>query len=217
MPALDDLMLRVEQAHDQRLSLLATGRAMALHGFARAFIDRYEQAKLLRGWLDFDDLILKARALLTDPKVAAWVLFRIDGGIDHILVDEAQDTSPDQWDVVRKLAEEFSSGEGARTDVARTLFVVGDKKQSIYSFQGADPREFDRMQAEFKQKFNDAGAPFQETTLDYSFRSSSAILRLVDQAFDQRIRAGFDKEQPAHRPLRTPCPAVLICGPWSKR
>ncbi|MEP3919121.1 double-strand break repair helicase AddA [Ascidiaceihabitans sp.] len=194
MPAAEDLMMRVESARDMRLSLLAVDRAEALHAFAKAFITRYEHAKLLRGWLDFDDLILKARGLLNDEKVAAWVLFRIDGGIDHILVDEAQDTSPDQWDVIRKLAEEFSSGEGARTDVARTLFVVGDKKQSIYSFQGADPREFDRMQAEFKQKFRDASAPFQETTLDYSFRSSSAILRLVDQTFDQRLQAGFDKD-----------------------
>lgn len=194
MPALNDLMARIERSRDMRLSLIAARRTEVLNAFARAFLKRYESAKLMRGWLDFDDLILKARGLLTDAKVAAWVLFRIDGGIDHILVDEAQDTSPDQWDVIRRLAEEFSSGEGARSDVERTLFVVGDKKQSIYSFQGADPREFDRMQAEFKQKFNDAGAPFQETTLDYSFRSSSAILRLVDQTFDNRIEAGFNKE-----------------------
>ncbi|MDG1471289.1 MAG: double-strand break repair helicase AddA [Ascidiaceihabitans sp.] len=194
MPQLEAFMLRIEDVRESRLALMSAHRTQVLHAFASAFIGHYERAKLVRGWLDFDDLILKARQLLNDDKVAAWVLFRIDGGIDHILVDEAQDTSPDQWDVVRRLAEEFSSGEGARADTLRTLFVVGDKKQSIYSFQGADPREFDRMQAEFKAKFDDAGASFQETTLDYSFRSSAAILRLVDQTFDNRIQAGFAKD-----------------------
>ncbi|MCY4181138.1 MAG: UvrD-helicase domain-containing protein, partial [Litoreibacter sp.] len=88
---------------------------------------------------------------MTDQSVAAWVLFRLDGGIDHILVDEAQDTSPAQWDVIRLLSEEFFTGAGAR-EKQRTLFVVGDKKQSIYSFQGADPAEFDRMRAYFQAR-----------------------------------------------------------------
>jgi ATP-dependent helicase/nuclease subunit A len=191
MPQLEALILRIEDTRDRRLALQSARRTKVLHDFAHAFVSKYEQAKLVRGWLDFDDLILKARQLLTDEKVAAWVLFRIDGGIDHILVDEAQDTSPDQWDVIRKLAEEFSTGEGAREGVERTLFVVGDKKQSIYSFQGADPREFDRMQAEFKDKFAAINAPFQETTLDFSFRSSAAVLRMVDQTFDNKTQAGF--------------------------
>ena len=191
MPQIEALMLRIEDTRDKRLALQSARRTSVLHNFASVFVSHYEQAKLVRGWLDFDDLILKARHLLNDEKVAAWVLFRIDGGIDHILVDEAQDTSPDQWDVIRKLAEEFSTGKGAREDVERTLFVVGDKKQSIYSFQGADPREFDRMQAEFKDKFAAIGALFQETTLDFSFRSSAAILRMVDQTFDNRTQAGF--------------------------
>ncbi|TMM52588.1 double-strand break repair helicase AddA [Sulfitobacter sabulilitoris] len=194
LPLLNDLMQRVEEARQPRLALLAARKTYALHRFAARFVPLYEHEKLIRGWLDFDDLILKARQLLTDPRVAAWVLFRIDGGIDHILVDEAQDTSPAQWDVIRKLAAEFSSGEGARSNVARTLFVVGDKKQSIYSFQGADPREFDRMQAEFDTKLTAAGHVFQDSTLDHSFRSSSAILRLVDATFDNRIQAGFAKD-----------------------
>ena len=191
MPALDALMKRVEAARDGRLALQAARKTFALHKFAARFIALYEEQKMLRGWLDFDDLIFKARDLLNDPAVAAWVLFRIDGGIDHILVDEAQDTSPAQWDVIRKLAAEFSSGEGARKDIARTLFVVGDKKQSIYSFQGADPREFDRMHAEFKAKLEAAGQRFQSLTLAYSFRSSTAVLDVVDTAFEHRAEAGF--------------------------
>ncbi|MFK7836970.1 MAG: double-strand break repair helicase AddA [Sulfitobacter sp.] len=193
MDQLNAFMLRVEDARSARLALQAAEKSYALHLFAKQFLARYENAKQLRGWLDFDDLILKARALLTDRDVAAWVLYRIDGGIDHILVDEAQDTSPRQWDVIEKLADEFHSGSGARSNVDRTLFVVGDKKQSIYSFQGADPREFDRKAALFEDKISAAGKPFQHRSLDYSFRSSSAILRLVDTAFDPRRRPDFDK------------------------
>jgi ATP-dependent helicase/nuclease subunit A len=122
------------------------------------------------------------------------VLYRIDGGIDHILVDEAQDTSPRQWDVIEKLTDEFHSGSGARTDVERTLFVVGDKKQSIYSFQGADPMEFDRKSIVFQEKIGAAGKVFQRRSLDYSFRSSSAILRMVDTVFDPRRRPDFDAQ-----------------------
>lgn len=194
MPALEDFMRRVEDARAARLALAAARKSLALHRFATRFVALYGEQKLLRGWLDFDDLILKARDLLTDPAVAAWVLFRIDGGIDHILVDEAQDTSPTQWDVIRRLAAEFSSGQGAREDMARTLFVVGDKKQSIYSFQGADPREFDRMHAEFKAKIEAAEQRFESLSLAYSFRSSPAILDVVDAAFEGRTDAGFDSE-----------------------
>ena len=192
--ALNNFMLRVEDARDARLALLAAERATALSHFARAFLVRYQAAKVQRGWLDFDDLILKTRALLRDKADAAWVLYRIDGGIDHILVDEAQDTSPEQWEVIEALAEEFHSGEGARADTPRTLFVVGDKKQSIYSFQGADPREFDRKSQTFEEQFTAANLPFQQRSLDYSFRSSSAILRLVDTVFDPRRRPEFDKQ-----------------------
>ncbi|MEW9920511.1 double-strand break repair helicase AddA [Marimonas sp. MJW-29] len=194
MDRVNAFMRRVEDARDARLALETAEKTVALHAFARAFLRRYEAAKQQRGWLDFDDLILKARALLRDDRVAPWILFRIDGGIDHILVDEAQDTSPRQWDVIEALTAEFYSGAGARPDVDRTLFVVGDKKQSIYSFQGADPQEFDRKREMFGEKFEEAGKVFQKLPLEYSFRSSSAILRLVDTVFDPRRRSGFDAE-----------------------
>src|SRR6056297_3395215 len=158
MDGIEQWMARVETAREARLALLTVERTRVLHDFARAFIRRYSSAKQRRGLLDFDDLILRARDLLTDPSVAAWVLYRIDGGIDHILVDEAQDTSPVQWQVIERLAQEFTAGEGARADVARTLFVVGDRKQSIYSFQGADAREFDRMRREFGHRLTPARA-----------------------------------------------------------
>ena len=194
MPAINAWMQRVEDARAQRLALSAARKTHALHQFAVQFLPRYEQAKTLRGWLDFDDLIDRARALLSDEKVAAWVLWRIDGGIDHILVDEAQDTSPAQWDVIRKLAAEFTSGQGARAEDTRTIFVVGDKKQSIYSFQGADPRQFDQMQTEFAEKIRAVDRAFQTQTLAFSFRSASAVLDLVDRTFDGQEDAGFTQD-----------------------
>jgi len=192
MPAIEALMERVEAARDTRLALAAAQRAQALQALAEPFLGLYTAEKQRRGWLDFDDLILKAGQLLSDPNVAEWVLYRLDGGIDHILVDEAQDTSPQQWQVIERLAQEFTSGQGARADIRRTIFVVGDKKQSIYSFQGADPREFDRMRADFAGRLRDTDAPLRNLTLAHSFRSASSILALVDATFRDQVEAGFD-------------------------
>ena len=186
LPQLDALMLRVEAARPRRIALQAAQKTAILHRFASTFLPLYEAAKAARGYLDFDDLITRAKALLTDPSVAAWVLFRLDGGIDHILVDEAQDTSPDQWRVIELLSAEFTAGLGTR-DEARTLFVVGDKKQSIYSFQGADVAAFDEKQADFKASFLAAQQNFVPLELEYSFRSSPAILRVVDDTFADRF------------------------------
>jgi ATP-dependent helicase/nuclease subunit A len=188
-------MTRVEEARAARLALAAMQKTRALHDFAQAFLPGYEQAKQLRGWLDFDDLILRARDLLTDRDVAAWVLYRLDGGIDHILVDEAQDTSPVQWQVIERLAQEFTSGHGARAGTDRTIFVVGDKKQSIYSFQGADPREFDRMQRDFAERLSATGTPLQSRVLAWSFRSSLAILTCVDCCFEDSADSGFAPDE----------------------
>ena len=212
MPLLEAFMLRIEAAREQRLALVAARKTHVLHRFAAAFLPEYERRKQLRGWLDFDDLILRARQVLNDPAVAAWVLYRLDGGIDHILVDEAQDTSPDQWDVVEKLAQEFTSGEGARSGVERTIFVVGDKKQSIYSFQGADPQAFDRMQAEFGRKLAESDSKLWDSTLEYSFRSSSAILSLVDILFENRAEAGFHKDS-LHRAFKSDLPGRVDLWP----
>ncbi len=203
LDALNDLMSRIEDAFPRYRAFNAARRTHALHRFAGAFLPAYESRKAARGWLDFDDLILKTRDLLTDPRVAAWVLYRLDGGLDHILVDEAQDTSPTQWQVIAALAQEMASGIGAQDDRLRTIFVVGDQKQSIYSFQGADPAEFDRMRRHFADRLAPPGPGLANRALEFSFRSSDAILRLVDHTFaawrdpqgpqpDMRHRAVFD-------------------------
>ncbi|MFN3953900.1 MAG: double-strand break repair helicase AddA [Pararhodobacter sp.] len=182
LDALDDLARRVEAARPRRLALALLARSRALHAFARRWAVALGAAKARRGWLDFDDLILRARRLLSDPQVAQWVLFKLDGGIDHILIDEAQDTSPQQWAVIERLTQEFTAGQGAR-EALRTIFVVGDKKQSIYSFQGADLRGFDRMRSQFDRALADAGQRLNHMELQHSFRSSEAVLRLVDHCF----------------------------------
>ncbi|UWP95307.1 double-strand break repair helicase AddA [Aliiroseovarius crassostreae] len=201
MPHLEQMMERVADTKPLRSGLYSALKTTALHRFATWFVAHYELAKQQRGWLDFDDLIVKAGDLLTDPAVAAWILYRLDGGIDHILVDEAQDTSPAQWRVIDNLSREFTSGLGARDDVNRTIFVVGDPKQSIYSFQGARPDKFEEMRDNFRDKLGQIGKPFQDLPMEFSFRSSPAILQFVDHALhDQgglgdafKHRAFFDK------------------------
>ncbi len=177
------LQERLALALDQQHALLTAQKTLAMYRFAGPFLARLDAHKRNRGWLDFDDLIEKTAALLSDPEMAGWVLFRLDGQIDHILVDEAQDTSPAQWRVIASLAQEFTAGAGAR-DAERTIFVVGDPKQSIYSFQGADPAAFSDMKQHFRAGFGAIGKPMQDLRLEYSFRSSPAVLDLVDHALD---------------------------------
>ena len=156
----------------------------ALLTIAADMLGRYEDAKKSRDALDFDDLILRTSALLAGAGSAEWVLYKLDEGVDHILVDEAQDTSPAQWDVVAALAEEFFVGQGSRDDVVRTLFVVGDEKQSIFSFQGADPAAFHRMKAHFARHAEAVQGEFA-IDLEYSFRSTASVLSLVDGIFNR--------------------------------
>ena len=186
-------MDRTEAAYHHLLALAALDRTQALYAFATRFVPAYRARKALTGQVDFDDLIGKARDLLSDAQVAAWVLFKLDGGIDHILVDEAQDTSPAQWDVVRLLTGEFAAGEGAQPDRRRTIFVVGDKKQSIYSFQGADPEGFDRMYAHFSAELGKVDTELFDRKLEYSFRSAAEILRVVDLTFTGDNAEGLEK------------------------
>jgi ATP-dependent helicase/nuclease subunit A len=190
LPDLNALMMRVEAARERRVSLLAYEKTRALYQFARAFLGQYDARKSATGLLDYEDLIQKAVGLLTNSSMAQWVLYRLDGGIDHILVDEAQDTSPAQWKLVAALAEEFTSGQGAR-HAGRTIFVVGDEKQSIYSFQGADPGAFGDMQTHFSNRLQRIGSRLERVDLLHSFRSAAPIVDLVDNVFDGAARDGL--------------------------
>src|SRR6185369_12313087 len=161
--------------------------------------------KQLRSMLDYDDLIIRTRDLLHEPGAASWVLFKLDGGIDHVLIDEAQDTSPEQWEIVRKLTEEFFAGQGRERDQPRTIFAVGDEKQSIFSFQGADPGQFDINRRYFAAAIADAKQKLHEVPLITSRRSAPEILTFVDRVFEsETARAGLTVSgtEIIHRPHR---------------
>ncbi len=146
-------------------------------------ISRYQAAKDRRGLLDYDDLIDKTLALLGEDR-AAWVHYKLDHGIDHVLIDEAQDTSPKQWEIIRRLTAEFFAGAGARA-VKRTIFAVGDEKQSIFSFQGAAPREFDAMRAHFATLCRRVDQDLHYVPFRHSFRSGPNVLGAVDTVFER--------------------------------
>ena len=175
---------------------------------ASAYAAFYEASKVLSGGLDFADLIARTHELLTVRADAAWVLYKLDGGIDHLLVDEAQDTAPDQWDIVRSLTGEFFAGAGVR-DAARTVFGVGDEKQSIFSFQGAAPERFLKERDEYRTLVAGAGRAFESPSLIESWRSTPEVLSFVDAVFEDpdALRAlrpdGPDSTQPVvHQPTR---------------
>ena len=195
---------RLEQAREAlRGARISWDSACALT-LAHAYLTAYALEKASAGALDFTDLIEKTCALLASRPAAAWVLYKLDGGIDHILVDEAQDTAPDQWEIVRALAAEFFSGEGrprGKDAAPRSLFVVGDDKQSIYSFQGADPArllaETDRYLAEIEA----AGRKGVRAPLTASWRSTAEVLAFVDAVFAGGLAPGLQPLR--HEPMRS--------------
>jgi ATP-dependent helicase/nuclease subunit A len=168
----------VEQAKAARIAE-ATVHAISL---ALAHIELYEGAKSALRLLDFGDLIQRSHALLTVRADAAWVLFKLDGGLDHVLLDEAQDTAPEQWNILRALTAEFFIGQGAG-ETHRTVFAVGDEKQSIFSFQGAAPERLAVEAQAFGAMVRASERLFQPVQLLESWRSTAEILRMVDAVF----------------------------------
>jgi ATP-dependent helicase/nuclease subunit A len=199
-------LLRVRE----RLNAATTANATAsLLRLGAAIVRAYERHKGQRALLDYDDLILTARKLLKEDGRADWVLYKLDGGLDHVLIDEAQDTNPEQWEVVQALTQEFFAGEGAaeaRGQPERTVFAVGDGKQSIYSFQRAEPAAFARMRRHFAEKAEAARRDFRLVPLGHSFRSTDAVLAAVDTVFQQPAAHDgvlFDGDAPLHHdPVR---------------
>ena len=171
----------------------------ALLTIGEALLAAYGDLKDERALLDYDDLIGAAGRLLRADGRAAWVHYKLDGGIDHILVDEAQDTSPEQWRIVADLAAEFFAGAGGR-QTRRTVFAVGDEKQSIFSFQGADPDTFAAMRRHFKERATAAGEGWRSVELAKSYRATETVLECVDRVFEDA--AAGDGVAAAGRPLR---------------
>jgi ATP-dependent helicase/nuclease subunit A len=197
---------------EKRRAVVTRDRTQALLHIATAAAANYRREKLERGLLDYDDLIDKALAML--GKVSAgWVHYKLDRGVDHVLIDEAQDTSPRQWAIVGHIIAEFTAGAGARDALNRTILAVGDEKQSIFSFQGAAPHEFDQHRRELERKFTAARLKFESVAFTYSFRSGSAILQSVDHVFrDETIYRSIhspDIGHPIHHSLGDAGPSQI--------
>ncbi|HEX2942707.1 MAG TPA: double-strand break repair helicase AddA, partial [Rhodopila sp.] len=176
---------RIIAVESDRRGVRLAAISAALATLAGPVADAYTARKEEAGLLDYEDLISRTSSLLVDPG-AAWVLYKLDGGLDHLLLDEVQDTAPRQWDIAHALTQEFFAGAGARDDI-RTVFAVGDRKQSIYSFQGADAAEFDRSHARLANRVRTSGQTFQDVGLDVSFRSTAPVLNLVDAVFTHSL------------------------------
>ncbi len=196
-------------------SLAARDRTAALITIAAEVIARYRREKDRRALLDYDDLIDKTLALFARSS-AAWVLYKLDLGIDHVLIDEAQDTSPKQWEIVRTIVSEFTPG-GARPNVRRTVFAVGDEKQSIFSFQGAAPLAFDAMRREFGKQFDIPEQGWRFLRFHHSFRSGGNVLGSVDQVFKAReVYLSITADEagiPEHQPLPDAAPGLVELWP----
>ena len=196
LDALQEEQTRVWEVEDACRAVRCADATVALLRLAAPALQAYEDGKQRAGFLDYGDLIGRTERLLLDPG-AAWVLYKLDGGIDHLLLDEVQDTAPEQWQIAHRLSEEFFAGQGARDEgTHRTFFAVGDPKQSIYSFQGADPMEFQRSRAAMAYRVRAAEGEWRDVTLDVSFRSTAPVLALVDAVFADPAAADGVVSQP---------------------
>jgi ATP-dependent helicase/nuclease subunit A len=205
-------ILRLDPLIEKRRAVIIRDRTRALLQIATSAAANYRREKQARGLLDYDDLIDKTLAML-DNVSAGWVHYKLDRGVDHVLIDEAQDTSPRQWDIVAHIISEFTSGAGARDGVVRTIFAVGDEKQSIFSFQGAAPHEFANRRQQLQTRFKAAGLNFDPVSFTYSFRSGVSVLRAVESAFQvQEVYQSITSDQdgmPRHEALADAGPSQI--------
>ena len=206
---------RLEGLHKRIAAAALVQRTRAIVTIVLDIHRKLEARKAAAGLLDFDDLVTRTTRLLAAER-AQWVHYKLDQGIDHVLVDEAQDTSPEQWEVIERLTNEFAVGASARSQ-ERSLFVVGDEKQSIYSFQGADPRYFSQMQQMFSRRFADAGKALEAIPIRWSFRSTQTVVGAVDVVFrpEHAFKGleSLDPKPPVHEALRQDTPGEVEIWP----
>jgi ATP-dependent helicase/nuclease subunit A len=176
----------------ERLALQETLNAnLSLYRAMALVLAKVNSSKRAKGLYDFDDLIAKTAHLLESYEAAQWVLYKLDKGLTHILVDEAQDTSPAQWRTIKALAGAFFTEE--QRQHPRTVFAVGDIKQSIFSFQGADISSFEATRQDFMSSLTAIDDKLDVVDLSVSYRSAQVVLDSVDQVFaeGQFPRSGF--------------------------
>lgn len=205
-PEVDDILrleaVRLLMLYEHLKSVEVYEATLAVATVALTLIQDYTAYKKEKSCMDFDDLIMTTCQLLEKKDVSAWVLYKLDNGIDHILIDEAQDTSPYQWRIIEALSGDFFSGIGQKTG-KRTIFAVGDRKQSIFGFQGAEPQWFDDMRRQYESKI--AKTDFKNVELRVSFRSTKAVLDMVNTLFSlEEAKSGVVNEgcEVKHLPFR---------------
>ena len=212
---LKQIALRILDALEKIKALQLLKNSYHLFKIGEAVLDLYENMKRQRGVIDFDDQIEKCANLLTRADIRDWIRYRLDRGIDHLLVDEAQDTSPKQWEIINAITEDFHSGETA-ANIHRTVFVVGDEKQSIFSFQGAEPSEFDHQRRRLEKQVKSADKRFHSGQLDLSFRSTQDVLHAVDMVFShpENLKGlTQSNESPVHDAVRSNHPGEVQVWP----
>lgn len=174
-----DMLGIVVKADEMIKSLNILELSMDLIDFGQSFVLHYKKYKQKNNLIDYHDMIRHTKSLLTNSEFRDWILYKIDGKIGHILIDEAQDTSLEQWDLINVLLENFIAGD--KEDM--TVFVVGDEKQSIYSFQGASYDAFMKAKSHILQQIASAQRKYRVVNLSTSYRSQQAILDAVSRTF----------------------------------
>jgi ATP-dependent helicase/nuclease subunit A len=203
-----------KRCSDTRARLELAARA-ALHLRVGAVLSEAgAAAKSRAGALDFDDVIAAAARLLGRPGLGDWVRFKLDQAVEHVVVDEGQDTNARQWSIIEALAAEFFAGEG-RAGEPRTLFAVGDFKQAIFGFQGSEPRLFEEAHDLYRGLATAAGQPFETVELARNFRSSPPVLAVVDSWLATRGHEalGLTRPVPPHEPARRAVPGLVALWP----
>lgn len=212
LPVLEAEAKRIQDGLERIKTVNVARGTESLLVLAESLLDAYQARKKAKNVLDYDDLIHKAGDLLAQDDMTGWVLRKLDHGVEHILVDEGQDTNPDQWQVVARIAHELFDEKYGADRSRRTIFVVGDEKQSIFSFQRADPREFNEHRTQFEELVTRAGGQWRTVEIDVTFRGSPAVMAAVDKVFeDPRASDGLffvaEGDDPAeyrirHKPFR---------------
>ncbi len=218
-PDYDELADAVGTRAAELLSIRArAGYADALAGAlaaGRAYADAYVRAKRRAGAVDFDDLIRETLTLLAQPGIGDWVRFKLDQTTEHVLIDEAQDTNPQQWAIVRSLVEEYFSGDAVRAAGMRTLFVVGDYKQAIFGFQGTDPIFFRAAHHDFTRRatlppnYRGDARELDTLSLTHSFRTTRPVLEFVDAAIAALPDPGMGIDTPERHDSEVPGPGTV--------
>ena len=193
--AVDRVRACLDVVRDQRIMLELAAMLTPALELGRKFALAWDEAKAREGLVDFDDLIRRAAALLQKSDLSQWIRYKLDRQFDHVLIDEAQDTNPDQWAIINALTDDFFSGLGAAGDKQRTIFVVGDYKQAIFGFQGTSPENFASARDRYEKLLSErksaadglrdahiSARDLQDLGLGRSYRTAQEVLSFVDEA-----------------------------------